>query len=216
MILCISGLKRSGKDTIGNMLIKKHNFKRIAMADSLKQLTARVMELPENYFFEDTLKDAAFASPFIFDEFLAHNLAFELNELGYDVTPSLFNSKIGKVLETPRDALVYIGTHVCRNLIDENIWLDIALKKIKNTDGHIVVTDARFKNERDAIKSIGGITMFVDRPEISKKFNFETADISEKDQLSDSYDVFVVNDRSIQLLEFEIDMWLNNKVKTLR
>ena len=216
MILSVSGLARSGKDTVGNILIKKAGFKRIAMADTLKEVTARAMQMPLNYFYDDNLKDAAFQATFIFDEGLAANLAFELNQLGIDVSPSKFTSKLGEHLESPRKALVFIGTDVCRNLVDENIWLNLTLKKIKDAEGHVVITDSRFKNERDAIKKLGGITMFVDRPEITSKFDVTNAHVSELDQLNDSYDVYVMNDRTVAFLESELSMWLHTKLNTLR
>ena len=216
MILSISGLARSGKDSIGDMLVKKSGFKRIAMADILKEVVANTMNLPLNNFHDDHLKDAPFQAPFIFDDGMAADLSFELNQLGIDVTPSLFQSKLGVNFETPRHALIYIGTDVCRNLVDKDIWLNLTLDKIKKIEGHVVITDARFKNEREAIKRIGGVTMFVDRPLVSEKFDASKAHESELDQLNYSYDVMVINDRTLEALQFEISAWLHAKPKTLR
>lgn len=216
MILSISGLARSGKDTVGAMLIKRYGFKRVAMADCLKEVTAKVMDKPLNTFYADDLKDKNFDKPIIFDDTLADNLAYELNQLGIDVTPSKFKDFIGEPFENPRKALVFIGTDLCRNLVDEEIWLNLTLNKIQKMEGHIVITDARFKNERQAIKNLGGITMFIDRPSITKSFDASKAHISELDQLNDSYDVQVLNNTTVHLLELEIDMWFNAKVRTLR
>lgn len=213
MIISISGLAGSGKDTIGNVLIKRHKFTRIAMADILKELCSKITNLTLNYFHDVDLKDSVLDPKLVFDSAMAANLAFELNQLGYDITPSKFNSLLGEQLETPRKILIFIGTDICRNMVESSIWLDLTMKKIKNLEGNVVITDARFQNERDAIKKAGGLKMFVDRPCISDKFNAATAHESELNQLMDNYDVYVVNDSTVSLLEIEIDMWYNTKVK---
>ena len=145
MIISISGLAGSGKDTIGNILIKKHNFTRIAFADALKSICSTITGLSWDMFNDPNLKDKELDNEVVFDQALAASLAFELNELGYNVIPSKFNSLLGAKLETPRKILVFIGTDVCRNHVEETIWRDVTLKKIKNTEGHVVITDARFK-----------------------------------------------------------------------
>jgi hypothetical protein len=213
MIISISGLAGSGKDTIGNILIRKHKFTRIAMADILKEMCSKVTKIALNYFHDVDLKDSTLDPILSFDSAMAANLAFELNQLGYDVTPSKFNSLLGEELETPRKILIFIGTDVCRNMVEPSIWLDLTMNKIKSIEGNVIITDARFQNERDAIKKAGGLKMFVDRPSVSEKFNAATAHESELNQLTDDYDVYVVNDSTVSLLEIEIDMWYNTKVK---
>jgi hypothetical protein len=213
MIISISGLAGSGKDTIGNMLIKKHNFTRVAMADILKEMCSKVTKLALNYFHAVDLKDSNLDPALTFDAAMAASLAFELNQLGYDVTPSKFNSLLGEQLETPRKILIFIGTDLCRNMVESSIGLDLTEKKIKAVQGSVVITDARFQNERDAIKKMGGIKMFVDRPSVSEKFNAPMAHESELNQLMDSYDVYVINDSTVSRLEIEVDMWYNTKVK---
>lgn len=215
MIISISGLAGSGKDTIGNILIKKHNFTRIAFADALKSICSTITGLSWDMFNDPNLKDKELDNEVVFDEALAASLAFELNELGYNVIPSKFNSLLGAKLETPRKILVFIGTDVCRNHVEETIWRDVTLKKIKNTEGHVVITDARFKNERDAIRDLKGICMFVDRPSVSVKFDPFTAHQSELEQLTDSYDVYVINDVVPSILEYEVDMWVSTRLRML-
>jgi hypothetical protein len=215
MLISVSGLKGSGKDSVAAILVKKHSFQRVAMADILKEVVANVTGLPLYYFHDVKLKDAGLQSPLIFDEHLAANLAFELNALGIDVVPSKFESKLGVNLETPRDALIYIGTACCRNLVSEDIWLDLAMNKIKKMEGNIIVTDARFKNERQALKKLGAKLMYVDRPSVTNVFDAATADITETDQLSESYDIYVINDSTLNRLENDIGMWYTAKIRTL-
>jgi hypothetical protein len=50
MIIGISGKARSGKDTIGEHLIDRHDFQRAAFADKLKDVTAVMFEWPPGSF----------------------------------------------------------------------------------------------------------------------------------------------------------------------
>jgi hypothetical protein len=63
-----------------------------------------------------------------------------------------------------RKFLQYIGTEWARN-IDENIWLNLLLDKVNHINGksNIFVSDLRFKNEFDALKSNGFITIRIKR-----------------------------------------------------
>lgn len=74
--------------------------------------------------------------------------------------------------KTPREALEYIGTDLFRDCFDNKIWIKIALRKIleeskKNPDKKInfIITDCRFVNEIDVIKSLGGKICFIYREE---------------------------------------------------
>lgn len=207
MIISVSGLAGSGKDVIGSMFVNKLGFTRIAFADTLKEVCSKMLQLPINYFHDTTLKDKAFDIPFLFNKDLAANLAFELNELGIDVTPARFMEYENTTINSPRDALTFIGTDLCRNLVDKDIWVNITLNKIKAIDGHVIVTDTRFNSERAALKGIGATLMYLDRPSISNAFKRELAHQSETEQLNDRYDIIVMNDSTKIALESDLQMW---------
>lgn len=211
MIISLSGLKGSGKDTVADVLINKFNFKRLSLADPLKELCSSVFNLPINTFHDVALKDALFEKPIILNSEHLAQLSFDLNELGYSVNPNLFSDFKGVALESPRHILVFIGTDLCRNLVRATIWVDILRDRLQRAESAIVVTDARFQNERDLLKSLGGIKIWVDRPEATRKFDPNSAHISEVDQLSDSYDVTIINDRSISFLQESVCLWYTLK-----
>lgn len=60
-----------------------------------------------------------------------------------------------------------LGTEWGRNLIDEDIWVNIARRKILMLDSYdVVVTDVRFDNEAALIRELGGILVNVVRDEV--------------------------------------------------
>jgi len=66
------------------------------------------------------------------------------------------NYKFGKSIRYMAQTL---GTEWARNLIAENVWLQIAKESIEHQMGHgqnVVITDLRFPNEVDMIKKMGG------------------------------------------------------------
>ncbi len=73
------------------------------------------------------------------------------------------------------------GTDFKRKLVDDNYWIkkvDIDLYKqyTKSPDSVALLTDVRFPNEADYIKSCGGIIVRIERPEIqSDEHRSETA-----------------------------------------
>ena len=53
-IISICGIKRSGKDTIAEYLIKKNNFKRYSFADPIKQGLIKMFGFTEKQMWGDT------------------------------------------------------------------------------------------------------------------------------------------------------------------
>jgi hypothetical protein len=64
---------------------------------------------------------------------------------------------------TPRWVLQYWGTDVFRNHFHTDIWVASVENKLRQTKDDIVITDCRFANEVNAIKTAGGVTCRVFR-----------------------------------------------------
>jgi len=70
---------------------------------------------------------------------------------------------------SPRQFLQMCGTEMFRNVWRDDIWVELCRKKIldfrKESDypGILLITDVRFPNERDMIKSEGGIVLRIKR-----------------------------------------------------
>lgn len=81
--------------------------------------------------------------------------------------------------ELIRPFLVTYGTHIRRKL-DPNCWIKKVQKKIElnhaNSSDFIFITDVRFKNEAEWIKSLGGLLVQINRED------FGPANQEEKDQ----------------------------------
>ena len=140
MIIGITGLISSGKDTIADYLTTHHGFKRLSFAASLKDAVASVFGWNREY-----LEGSTKASR----EWREQKDIWWSERLGMEITP--------------RWILQYWGTEVCRNGFHNDIWVASVENKLRQATDNIVITDCRFANEVTAIKNVGGITMRVNR-----------------------------------------------------
>lgn len=143
LLIGITGKKFNGKDTLGNRLIEKYNYKRFAFADPLKEGCRQIFGLN--------------------DEQLYGSLKETIDEY-WNVTPRKLLQYIGTDLF--RDQLINIMPH-----LNKDIWVYATKRKILNewkinSNQRIVVTDVRFENEINMIYELGGIVIRVKRDTI--------------------------------------------------
>jgi len=157
VIIGVVGFIGSGKGTVGDILEREHGYKKFAFADALKDAVAGIFLWPRGLLEGDTNASRAFRERV--DVWWSH-------KLGYEVTPRLILQKF--------------GTEACRHGIADNIWIAALEKRIHGYED-VVITDCRFPNEIDFIRSAGGVLIRVKRgddpsPEqISKMHISETA-----------------------------------------
>lgn len=137
MIIGISGWKRNGKDAVSKYLAFQYDFCRTKFAAPLKEML-RAM-----------LKSAGVSALDI-----ERMIEGDLKELPSEILGG----------HTPVHAMQTLGTEWGRGLIGKEFWVGLwkarALQELSQ-GRQVVVDDLRFKNEGDALKSLGGISILI-------------------------------------------------------
>ncbi len=67
--------------------------------------------------------------------------------------------------KSPRRIMQLLGTEAVRGCIDDDVWIKAARRRvIRLPSRRVVITDVRFPNEADAIRSWGGEIWRIERP----------------------------------------------------
>lgn len=198
MIIGLSGLKGSGKDTVGAYLVKEHKFERRSFADPLKKSFAALFDIPmweiENFKNDDT----------VFVTVGNKNEPDILKDLTVDATlPNHMWSPIREL--TFREGLQRYGDESHRDVFGTDFWVDLTLPVGGYYTGRaIVVTDVRYINEAARVEELGGYIVRIERPgSIVDPHSSET----EQAQIVPHYKL--VNDDSIELLYNEVEKMLD-------
>ena len=141
MIIGITGLISSGKDTAADYLIRFHGFKKLSYAGTLKDCVSAIFGWDREMLEGTTQSSREWREEV--DEWWAKRLNM----------PHL----------TPRWVLQYWGTEVGRRSFHNDIWVASVENQLRKIEDDVVITDCRFKNEVDAIKNAGGTTVRVER-----------------------------------------------------
>lgn len=202
MIIGILGAKNSGKNTVANYLISNYNFTKIAYADPVKDICSILFGWNRELLEGDTDESRNWRE--IIDVYWEEKLKIK----GF----------------TPRLALTLVGTDIFREHLNQNIWVDSLIKKIK--DKNYVVTDCRHIRETKEILNKGGIIIRVRRDEMPnweslakkavfgdksaknkmKKMGFH---ISEYEWVCCEYTYDIINNESIEKLYTQIQNIMN-------
>lgn len=141
IVVSISGLIGSGKDTAAAHLITEHGFQKLSFASSLKDAVAVIFGWERSLLEGDTAGSREWRETV--DEWWANRLGM----------PQL----------TPRWVLQHWGTEVVRTHFHDEMWVASVENKIRRTTENIVITDCRFRNEIALVKNLGGMTCRISR-----------------------------------------------------
>lgn len=105
-------------------------------------------------------------------------------------TPNEFWSRELKRDITPRFILQVMGTECMRNGFNHDIWMLIVKNKIlQNPNTNWVISDVRFRNEQNMIRSLNGEIWQIRRGELPEWYSAAVLDNNEQSNLMDSYKI---------------------------
>ena len=194
-IITLCGFSGSGKDTVADILVSEYGFKKLSFAGVLKDVIAIMFSLDRKMLEGGTPEDREKRE--IVDEYWSKELDM----------PGL----------TPRKLLQVIATEVFRNNFHKEIWVKIVKRQLSLYE-NVVISDCRFSNELDMIKSQGGILLFIDR---NKPLWFDSykrgeeceeaskLHISETGWIREQFDCTINNNGTLEDLTTNISVFMN-------
>lgn len=177
MIIGLVGYIGSGKGTVGDILVREHGYHRFAFADALKDAVATIFTWPRGLLEGDSDVSRIYREKV--DPWWSA-------KLGYEVTPRLILQKF--------------GTEACRNGIADNIWIASLEKRMAGYQD-VVITDVRFPNEIDFVRSVGGTIIRVQRGPDPTPEKLSKMHISETAWNSCEVDWTIYNDKDLEGLK---------------
>jgi hypothetical protein len=131
MIIGLSGYAQSGKDTVANILVEKHGYRRIAFADPIRKLLYEMDPLVPKGYGEGVIN---------------YRLQDLVDSYGWD--------KVKVDFPEVRRLLQELGVGA-RTLFGDTFWINEALYDVASDD-KVVVSDVRFENEARWIQDFKG------------------------------------------------------------
>lgn len=142
----LHGLPGTGKDTLADYLVDKHGFTKVAFADRLKRELCRVFNEPMTTFTNRVTKIVP-SYHLRYSRCNYYPFIRFLLKRAHDAGDQKFDADAPR---TPRYMMQAYGDF-CREH-NPNYFIETVEQVIRETEGHVVVTDVRFQNERDAVK----------------------------------------------------------------
>lgn len=204
-IICLAGKAGAGKDTMADVLVAKHGYHRIALADPLRELCTSVFRMDYALFSDADKKDKPMDRVIL--DFHHIDKIRDYVEKTWDIEVTHdgregMEQYHGTEFNTPRDILRTVGTKLLREHVSDTIWLDLGMSKIKTAGGKVVVTDCRFGNERDLFAKCGALLILIKRNDDGNSQQHEF-NLGEEDE----YDVVFDNSATLGQFQSNVDMW---------
>lgn len=145
-LIALSGFARSGKDEAARVLVEEFGFKQIAFADKLREMLYQLNPVVPH---DINVRKKDFEKPHRY----LQDIIDEFGWGGYKET--VWGSEIRRLLQR-------LGTEAGRQTLWDTIWIDASLTGLPE-DAKVVVSDARFFNEFDAVRDRGGYIWRIER-----------------------------------------------------
>lgn len=190
MIIGLNGKAGAGKDTVANFLVEGFGFERYAFADAVRDAALAINPVIMTNWETVEIEEA-------------HNTGVRLRELRlaeYIKTHGWDWSK--RNIPEIRRLLQVIGTEMGRQVLGENCWVDLVDRKIKASGNvNAVITDLRFPNEAQYVRSLNGKIVLIVRPDNPDSIGASHA----SEQYTPEPDYVLNNDGSLWKLERLVD-----------
>lgn len=193
MIIGLTGAAGSGKDSVADILVREHGFRRIAFADALYEEVSTAFNVPIEFLKNRETKEkpsARLSLGHCMDDKFAM-LVRQIKHRG--------NRPIGhaSIPYSPRQILQWWGTDY-RRAQRETYWIDKVRAQLLCPYGGAmeqdwVITDVRFQNEADLVQELGGQLGLVLRPGVEPVADHD----SEEFWKTCSPDVVIQNDGTL-------------------
>lgn len=164
MIIGLSGVAQSGKDTLANILVEEHGYRRIAFADKIRECLYTLNPLV------DWITEPRYLQKYV-------------DSIGWEEAKK--HPEIRRLLQI-------FGTEVGRNIIDSNLWIDMALGNLEPSD-KVIITDVRYPDEAKEIRWMFGQIWRINRPGV-EAINSHASETAMNDW---KFDRVIDNDGSI-------------------
>jgi hypothetical protein len=190
MIIGIVGYIGSGKSTVADVLVREHQYHKFAFADALKDAVATIFMWPRGLLEGDSNASRTFREKV--DPWWS-------NKMGYEVTPRLI--------------LQRMGTEACRHGIADNIWIAALEKRMMGYED-VVISDCRFPNEIEFIRSVGGKIVWVRRDPSPTEEELSKMHVSETAWRKEPVDFIIHNEGTIEDLKKSVEIFLTVEHKS--
>jgi len=207
-IIGISGELESGKSTVAKYLVNDYGYKEYSFADNLKQMCMKSFALTYEQCYTSKGKAEQLKSKRILSNFPMMEILCWVNienkwdgPIDYDKIHKILHR--GETFSTARQILQYVGTEVCRECFLDNFHVKVLFDQISREKySKIVISDARFPNERRYIKNNKGIVVKTKDPNQEHKSSSNHASESNLG-VDDDYDFVFNNDKTKPITDLE-------------
>lgn len=189
-ILCISGWKNSGKDTVANYLRDNFGVTRLGFADPLKDMVSDLFGVKRRLMDDQAEKE----QPIMYMPVQAKD---GFSKIVTDFMVKEFKREDTRIAEkevywTPRALCILVGS--CMRSVNPDFWVEKAVAKTEPGKVY-AIADCRYKNEIEAIKRTGAnvVSIRVNRFDTSP-----SADPSERDLDDYPFDIVLNNKTTIE------------------
>ncbi len=178
-IVGLSGKAGSGKTTVSDIIVSDYGYEKASFAEVLRE----ALYLLDPSIFGPT------GETWKYKDLIAG--------YGYDL--------VKKSYPEVRRLLQVLGTDIGRKLLDQDVWVDAAIRKL-HPDKKYVFDDVRFLNEAAAIRTLG-ILIRIERPDRIRDGLTGEAALHESETALDKYQHFsytIQNDLSLNDLTEDV------------